>query len=139
MTCFGLRFGDVQIGQALPAQAVPVTTASIVASSIAARDFHALHQNPDFAREQGHPHVFLSGLVSTGLAQRFVTAWAGPDARLLSHSTRLGVPHYAGESLLLTGSVTAQSQDSDRWIEITVVGVNSLGQHLQSIVRLELP
>jgi 3-oxo-4,17-pregnadiene-20-carboxyl-CoA hydratase beta subunit len=133
-----LRFGAVQVGQALPAQAVPVTTAGVIASSIAARDFHAFHQNPDFAREQGHPQVFLSGLVSSGLAQRFVTDWAGPEARLLSHSMRLGVPHYAGETLLLTGSVTGQSQDRDRWIEVTVVGANSFGQHLQSVVRLEL-
>jgi len=133
-----LHFEDIKEGEALTEQAISVSTSRIVASSIAARDFHPLHHNREFARQQGHPDIFLNSLVSGGMVQRFVTEWAGPGARVTSMATRLGVPQYAEDRLMLSGRVTARASDAGGWIEVTVTGTNTHGQHLQSVVRLQL-
>ena len=51
--------------------------------------------------------IFLNILTTTGLVQRYVAAWAGPDAIFRAISIRLGVPCHAGDTLTLTGKVTA--------------------------------
>jgi acyl dehydratase len=137
MTSFDHRLAGIRMGETLGPLAVPVSASLVVASSIASRDFHRLHHDCEFAREQGHAHMFLSGLVSCGLAQRFVTDWAGCLVRVRRIRTRLGLPQYADETLELKGVVTACAQDSNPWIEITVTGTNGRGQHLQSIIELE--
>lgn len=130
-------FANVKEGDQLAELAIPVSTSRIVASSIAARDFHPLHHNREFAREQGHPDIFLNSLVSGGLVQRYLTDWAGPRARITSVETRLGVPQYAEDSLVLSGRVTARALDESGWIEVSVTGTNTRGRHLQSVVRLQ--
>jgi hypothetical protein len=52
--------------------------------------------------------------------------------------TRLGVPHYAEDSLVLNGRITARAPGPSGWIEVTVTGTNTHGQHLQSVVRVQL-
>jgi acyl dehydratase len=132
-----LDFANMKQGEMLAEQSISVSTSRIVASSIAARDFHPLHHNREYARQQGHPDIFLSALASGGLVQRYVTDWAGPKARMTSMATRLGVPQYAEDRLVLSGRVTARASDESGWIEVTVTGTNTHGQHLQSVVRLQ--
>jgi acyl dehydratase len=132
-----LDLASVKEGELLAEQAISVSTSRIVASSIAARDFHPLHHNREYARQQGHPDIFLNSLVSGGLVQRYVIDWAGPRARMTSMATRLGVPQYAEDRLVLSGRVTARASDESGWIEVTVTGTNTRGQHLQSVVRLQ--
>jgi acyl dehydratase len=132
-----LDFANMKQGEMLAEQSISVSTSRIVASSIAARDFHPLHHNREYARQQGHPDIFMSALASGGLVQRYVTDWAGPGARMTSMAMRLGVPHYAEDRLVLSGRVTATASNHGGWIEVTVTGTNSHGQHLQSVVRLQ--
>jgi len=132
-----LDVGNIAVGQVLAERAILVSFTGIVASSIAARDFHPLHHDRDFARHQGHPTIFPSSLISGAMAQRFVTDWAGPLARVISMNTRLGVPQYAEDTLVLKGQVTAVPSESSNCIEVTVIGTNSRGQHLQSVIRLD--
>ena len=42
-------------------------------------------------------------LTTTGLVQRFVTDWAGPQAVVRKVAIRLGAPCYAGDTLTFTG------------------------------------
>jgi len=133
-----LDIANVKEGELLDERAIFVSTGRIVASSIAARDFHPLHHSREYARQQGHPDIFLNSLVSGGLVQRYVTDWAGPRARLTSVVTRLGVPQYAEDRLVLSGRVTGRASDESGWIEVTVTGTNTQGQHLQSVVRLQV-
>jgi hypothetical protein len=61
------------------------------------------------------------------LVQRYVTDWAGPQARVKNISVRLGVPAYAYDTLVFSGEVTAvQGQD----VTVSVVGRGKLGEHV---------
>jgi len=132
-----LRFDDVEVGDALPPLAVPLTRTLIVATAIASRDYQDVHHDPGLAVERGSKDVFMNILSTNGFVGRFVTDWAGPDAVLRSVAIRLGAPNYPGDTMTLTGSVTAK--DDDRVVEVTLRGANQLGDHVTGTVRVALP
>ena len=124
------------VGQALPAQDVPLTRTMIVATAIASRDYQDVHHDPDLARERGSKDIFMNILTSNALAERYVVDWAGPAARVKRVKLRLGAPNYPGDTMVLTGEVTAVEGDR---VEVSVRGDNSLGTHLSGLVVVEVP
>jgi acyl dehydratase len=131
-----LRYDDVNVGDELPPLAIPLTRTLIVATAIASRDYQDVHHDPGLANERGSPDIFMNILTSNGFVGRYVTDWAGPDALLKSVKIRLGAPNYPGDTMTMTGSVTAKA---DGVIELAVRGSNSLGDHVSGTVTLVLP
>ena len=124
------------VGEALPPLEIPLTRTLIVATAIASRDYQDVHHDPDLAVERGSKDVFMNILTSNGLAERYVVDWAGPAARVRRIRIRLGAPNYPGDTMVLTGEVTAV--DGPR-VDVAVRGENSLGTHLSGTVTVELP
>jgi hypothetical protein len=120
----------------LPELRIDVTPTFVVSTAIATRDYQDVHHDKDAAIARGSRDIFLNILTDTGLVQRFVTDWAGPSARIRNISIKLGVPCYAGETLVFSGRVIAV--DGDETV-VEVVGRNSLGDHLTGTVRVVLP
>jgi uncharacterized OB-fold protein/acyl dehydratase len=120
----------------LPPLVIDVTPTVVVASALATRDFQDVHHDRDRAVAGGARDIFLNILTTTGLVQRYVAAWAGPDAVFRAISVRLGVPCHAGDTLTLTGELTA-GEGAERLLRVT--GRCSLGDHVTATVRLVLP
>jgi hypothetical protein len=139
-----LRFEDIAVGDALPELVIPLTRTLIVATAIASRDYQDVHHDPTLAVERGSPDIFMNILSTNGLVGRFVTDWSGPGARIESVSIRLGAPNHPGDTMTLTGSVTAadgpEARDDGRGVvEVAVRGANSRGDHVTGTVKLSLP
>lgn len=132
-----LHADDVAPGVVLPALDVPLDRTLIVASALATRDYQDVHHDPDLARANGAPDIFMNILSTNGFVGRFVTDWAGPQAVLRSIAIRLGAPNYPGDTLHLTGRVAAVEPDGT--VAVDVVGANRLGEHVTGTVRLALP
>ena len=130
------RYDDVHVGEELPELTVPLTRTLIVATAIASRDYQDVHHDPELARERGSRDVFMNILSTNGFVGRFVTDWAGPDAVLRRVAIRLGAPNYPGDSMRMTGVVTAKA---DGVVEVAVQGANSLGDHVSGTVAVSLP
>ena len=90
----------------LPDRVIDVTPTFVISSALATRDFQDVHHDRDRAVARGAKDIFLNILTTTGLVQRYVCDWAGPDAVVRAISIRLGVPCHAGDTLTLTGQVT---------------------------------
>jgi uncharacterized OB-fold protein/acyl dehydratase len=118
---------------ALPELVIKVTPTLVVATAIATRDFYPVHHDHEMAVRSGSKDIFLNILATTGLVQRYVTDWAGPQALVRAVSIRLGVPCYAGDTLTFTGRMAGAS-DGEQLIEVT--GSCSLGNHVTGTVRL---
>jgi hypothetical protein len=86
-----------------------------------------VHHDRDKAQAKGSKDIFVNILTDTGLVQRFVTDWAGPNAVIKSIGLRLGVPWYAYDTVTFTGEVTAVDGDL---VTLKVTGSNSLGDHV---------
>ncbi|MEU5837562.1 MaoC family dehydratase [Streptomyces diacarni] len=126
------------VGEVLPDLPIPVTRTLIVATALASRDYQDVHHDPDLARERGSRDIFMNILTSNGLVDRYVTEWAGPAAVVEAIRIRLGVPNHPGDTMVLTGAVTAKT-DEGRRVEIAVRGTNSLGAHVTGTVAVRLP
>ena len=122
------------VGEQLPPLEIPLTRTLIVATAIASRDYQDVHHDPSLAVERGSPDIFMNILTTNGFVGRFVTDWAGPTARLKKCSIRLGAPNYPGDTMTMTGEVTAVEGDE---ITVSVKGSNRLGDHVTGTVVLE--
>ncbi|HUY20953.1 MAG TPA: MaoC family dehydratase [Acidimicrobiales bacterium] len=139
-----LRFGDVAVGDTLPELTIPLTRTLIVATAMASRDYQDVHHDPSLAQERGSPDIFMNILTTNGFVGRFVTDWAGPGARIESVSIRLGAPNYPGDTMVLSGTVSATDVPAGRddgrgVVEVAVRGANSRGDHVTGTVRLSVP
>ena len=117
----------------LPDRVIDVTPTFVISSALATRDFQDVHHDRDRAVARGAKDIFLNILTATGLVQRYVCDWAGPDAVVRAISIRLGVPCHAGDTLTLTGQVT---EDGGPEQVIAVVGRCRLGDHVTGTVRI---
>jgi hypothetical protein len=128
----------IEAGQVLPELAIDVTTTFVVASAIATRDFQDVHHDRDRAIARGSQDIFLNILTTTGLVQRYVTEWAGPEAIVRKIAIRLGVPCYAGDTLIFSGAVLddGPAADSGDDCVVQVIGRCRLGDHVTGTVRL---
>ncbi len=124
----------------LPAMAVDVSATFVVASALATRDFTPVHHDRDLAVANGSKDIFVNILTDTGLVQRYVSQWAGPQALLRETRLRLGVPCYAGDTLTFSGQIAGHTvlAGADRY-EVSVTGRCSLGDHIIATAVLDVP
>ncbi|UQX05067.1 MaoC family dehydratase [Streptomyces sp. RerS4] len=125
----------MNVGDALPPLEIPVTRTLIVAGAMASRDYQDVHHDAESAREKGSPDIFMNILTTNGLVGRYITDHLGPRAVLRKVAIRLGAPNYPGDTMTLTGTVTALDGDA---AEIRVVGVNAIGHHVTGTVTVTL-
>jgi uncharacterized protein len=127
-------------GEPLPNLDLNVTATVVVSGAIASRDFMPVHHDRDYAQAQGAPDIFMNILTSSGYVARFVTDWAGPDARLHRIAIRLGAPCVPGHVLRFTGHVETDDVEGDqRIVQVRVRAANTFGDHVTGTVLLDLP
>jgi uncharacterized OB-fold protein/acyl dehydratase len=131
---------EIRVGDVLDPSPVPITPTLIVAGAIATRDFTPVHHDPELAKRQGTPDIFMNILSTNGLCTGYVTDWAGPDARLKRLRIRLGVPNFPGDTMVLRGIVErVEATGSGGVVEVKVRGTNRLGDHATAQIEVELP
>jgi hypothetical protein len=118
---------SLQVGTKLPELSLYGDPTFIVSTAIATRDYQDVHHDRDKAQAKGSKDIFVNILTDTGLVQRYITDWAGPNAVIKSISLRLGVPWYTYDTVTFKGEVTAVE---DGLITLKVIGSNSLGDHV---------
>jgi hypothetical protein len=117
----------------LPELTIALDRTLIVACAIASQDFEDVHHDPARAQQRGTPDIFMSINTTNGLIDRYVTDWAGPDARITSVALRLGVPNFPGDAMVLRAEVV-ECTDSETALSVT--GTNSRGIHVSARVTV---
>ncbi len=134
----GVRYADVQVGDALPQLDIPLTRTLIVSTAIASRDYQDVHHDPGLAQERGSPDIFMNILTTNGFVGRYVTDWAGPNAVLKRVAIKLGAPNLPGDTMKMSGAVK-KKDEAARTLEVEVAGRNSWGDHVTGTVVVALP
>jgi hypothetical protein len=124
------------VGDTLPDLVIEASVRNIVSTAIASRDYQDVHHDIAAAQERGSKTIFTNILTSNGYVLKYVTDHFGPLSVIKTSKIRLGVPNYAGDTMTMTGSVTAV--DGSR-VEVSVRGSNSLGDHVIGTVVVEVP
>jgi acyl dehydratase len=142
---------SISVGDTVPPLDIALTPTLIVAGAIASRDFMPVHHSTAYAKKQGAPDIFMNILTTNGYVARFVTDWAGPDARLTNIAIRLGAPAIPNTTLRFTGEVVrVEAVDvahdagvgeriEEGEVEVAIRGVTELGEHVSGTVRFRLP
>ena len=134
------KSSDVSVGDALPDFELHLTSTMIVAGAIASRDFMPAHHDPEYAKGQGAPDLFVNIMTTNGYVSRFVTDWAGPEALLRKIDIRLGAPNYPGDCMTMSGGVTAKrTEGGEGLVDVGLRGYNRLGDHVTGTITLALP
>ena len=133
-----LQLSSVSVGDKLPELSIPITAKLIVGGAIASRDYQNVHHDKDGAQALGSPDIFMNILTTNGLVGRYVTDWAGSQARLQNVKIRLGAPNYPGDTMVFSGEVTSVDSESGA-IEVSLAGTNQLGPHVTGTVSVVLP
>ena len=125
-----------EVGLQLPELVIEASVRNIVATAIATRDYQDVHHDIATAQQKGSKTIFTNILTSNGYVLRYVTDFFGPLTVVKTSKIRLGVPNYAGDTMTMTGEVTAV--DGTR-VTVKVRGSNSLGDHVVGTVEIEVP
>lgn len=135
-----LDWNEIRVGDAITPLVIDVTSTVIAAGAIATRDFMPVHHDREYANAQGAPDIFMNILSDTAYCSRFLTDWAGPDARVTRIAIRLGVPVFPGHTLTYTGAVTDVSKTEDEgMVEVEFTAIDDLGDHVSGTATLGLP
>jgi acyl dehydratase len=132
------RYASVRVGDQLPELPIPLTSTLIVSAALASQDYTPVHHDKAAAKAAGMQDVFMNILTTNGLVSRFVTSWAGADARVKNVNIKLGTPNLPGDTMTLTGSVT-EKIDADGVVVVEVTGKNAWGNHVTGTVKVALP
>ncbi|MEU0830541.1 MaoC family dehydratase [Streptomyces sp. NPDC002596] len=127
----------MKVGEELAPLEIAVTRTLIVAGAVASRDYQDVHHDAELAQQKGSPDIFMNILTTNGLVGRYVTDHFGPSAVLRKVAIRLGAPNYPGDTMVLSGTITAL--DDAGTAEVTVVGANGLGRHVTGTVTVSVP
>ncbi len=133
-----LNFQSVEVGDALPDLPIDLTVSLIVGGALVSRDFTQVHHSKTAAQDAGMQDVFMNILTTNGLVGRYISDWAGCDALVKNVSIKLGTPNVPGETMKMTGSISAKS-DSGNEVTVEVAGKNACGNHVTGSVRVALP
>ncbi len=128
----------MQVGHRLPELAIDLSASLIVGGAIASRDFTPVHHDRAAAQAQGMSDVFMNILTTNGLVGRYVSDWAGIDARIQGIAIQLGTPNLPGDRMTLSGTVKALDE-SQGLVEVEITGKNSWGNHVTGTVTVALP
>ena len=135
-----LDWNSIRVGDAITPLVIDVTATVITAGAIATRDFMPVHHDREYANAQGAPDIFMNILSDTAYCSRFLTDWAGSEARVTRLAIRLGVPVFPGHTLTYTGTVSAVSRTGDEgFVDIEFAAVDELGEHVSGTATLGLP
>ena len=132
------RFDDVRPGETLPELAIPITVALVTGGAIATRDYFPGHHDLNAAQALGSPHIFMNILTTNGFCQRFIEEAFGPECIFKDLKIKLGAPNYVGDTMKLTGSVTA-TDAATKTVQIALKGSNSMGSHVTGTATVQLP
>ena len=104
-------FEDVTVGETLPPLEFDVTLTSLVMYAGATWDFHRYHYDPEFVAKLGMPAPFMDGQMVGALMARQLMQWGGADAFVRKLNYRQRGTVYAGDRIVLRGTVSDKSVD----------------------------
>lgn len=125
---------EVRDGEVLEGFALPLTMTRMVLQVSGTQDYYPIHHDRDFAREAGHPDIFVNtGFIRAALA-RLLIDWIGDAGFVKRLGFEMRRAHRLGDTITVRGRVTRRWQDGERgavdlevWIENPRDGVATPG------------
>ena len=96
----------------LPEVVDEISYERVVMNAGATWDYFPGHFDPEYAKSQGHPTIFVNTMHLAGFVDRVATDWAGPCSRVVRRKISLLGSIYAGDTMVGRGRVIAKRADT---------------------------
>ncbi len=96
-------FEDVAPGDELPRVDDEITYRRVIMNPATTWDYFPGHHDPEYARAQGQPTIYVNTMHFLGFADRVVSEWAGPRSFLVRRKVSTLMSIYAGDTMVGTG------------------------------------
>ena len=101
----------------------------VVMNAGATWDYYPGHYDPAYARNDGHPTIFVNTMHVAGFVDRVATEWAGQYSRVVRRTMRLLGPIYAGDSMVGRVRVVGKRRESTRLlVDLEIAVLNQRGE-----------
>jgi acyl dehydratase len=126
-----VRFGDVAVGDRIPALSKVVKREEVKAYADASGDQNPLHQDDSFARMVGFPGIIAHGMFTMAHLVTSLTNWLGDPDALASIAVQFRAVVYMDETITAQGEITELDPGSRRaklnvWVELEREGLRTL-------------
>ena len=115
---------QVTVGDTLPVLSYEVTATTVVLGALATRDWRPQHHDYHFATQRnGVRDIFINAPNQAAWFERYLTDWSGPRGRLGRVGFRMKDSIFPGDTMTMTGTVTATGVDDAGcgWADVDVV------------------
>jgi acyl dehydratase len=107
-----MRWDDIAVPSDLPETVDEISYERVVMNAATTWDYIPWHFDPDYARSNGHPTIFVNTMHLAGFVDRIATEWAGPYSRVVRRKVTLQGSIYAGDSMVGRGRVIDKRCDT---------------------------
>lgn len=126
-------------GTVLPQWSFDLSATRIIALAAATLDYNDVHFDRDAAVAAGARDIYMNILGSSGLMNRYLTDWAGPETELKGIRVVLKNQNHPGDRVRFSGVVRSMlptDEPGRAVLEIDVLAVNQRGIHQEATVTL---
>jgi acyl dehydratase len=128
-----MTWDEVTVQEKLPEVVDQISYERVVMNAGTTWDYVPWHFNPEYAKEHGHPTIFVNTMHLAGFIDRIATDFGGPHSRVVRRKVSLLGSIYAGDSMVARSRVVGKridtSGDAPRYLVDLEVGV--FNQHDQ--------
>jgi acyl dehydratase len=107
-----MRWDEIAVPSTLPETVDEISYERVVMNSATTWDYIPWHFDPEYARNNGHPTIFVNTMHLAGFIDRIATEWAGPHSRVVRRKVTLQGSIYAGDSMVGRGRVVDKRSDT---------------------------
>jgi acyl dehydratase len=107
-----MTWDDVSVPAQLPEVVDQISYERVVMNAATTWDYVPWHYNPQYAKDHGHPTIFVNTMHLAGFIDRIATDFGGPYSRVVRRKVSLLGSIYAGDSMVARGRVIGKRIDT---------------------------
>jgi len=136
---------DVVEGDELPEVRDEITYRRVIMNPATTWDYFPGHHDPEYARSQGQPTIYINTMHFLGFIDRLATDWGGPASFIARRKMSMRNSIYAGDTMVGRGRVTRKYTDESagetrHLVELDLSVENQHGEVCApAVVHLRLP
>ena len=130
---------DVRAGEELARVEDEITYRRVIMNPATTWDYFPGHHDPEYARAQGQPTIYVNTMHFLGFIDRLIAEWAGPRSFLARRKISLHQSIYAGDTMVGGGHVVGTRREEragrvSHLVDVEMTLGNQRGERCASVL-----
>lgn len=129
---------DIHIGDQLPVLHVAMTAQKIISAAAATRDWQPIHHDHEIAAKSGLRGIILNAPSQTGWISKYITDWAGSQARIKRLAFKMKDSICPGDMLSVAGEIVGKETADNGRSLLTAKVTLAVGDTIKTVADIRL-